>query len=1340
MNSLNQFLLRRLKTKHQKLSTRFLKGIEEGNFQQLTKRKRYTAVERLKKLERQLAEIGRRADFNIKLNFKHWAVALALGVVVSTSAQAQEQKQPPKKFIEKIRAGSLNKGKRKLAQRTEAQTIFFNEVQQLGLPYSQNVHFGLVDGDADIDIVYVTYLGNPILFSNNGDRTFTQSELIIGDFGFIGASFLADFDGDGDNDLLLEYGQYGYTPTLSIWLNDGSGNFSEQTATIPVEIDEDDFLVADLDGDGDADMVMRDEYGTGIHVFINNAFSFEAAPGAPFSGPYSGTDAPLALADVDGDTDIDIVYQGADVSYNNGIRILENDGFGNFADAGTHSLISSYLESAAIGDFDNDGDADVVVTYSLYPDSQIVPFLNDGLGNFAVQSALTPPNASYPDDIFSVDLNADGFDDLIYNDESDSAFFYLGDGVGGFSNVGEYVGALLPGDFDTDGDPDFLIVTNNVAVLENQGSLTFVQDPTDVLNISYSYDIDLSDVDGDGDLDIVQGGSSRIWLNPGNGMDFTIGQDFEDQTERQVLGDLDGDGDKDMIRIFEEDYGVLRGLEIWTNTAGTFSYNSVIGSGVFEPYAIELGDLDNDGDLDIVTVVRESSIYYVKTFINGGGLGFAQRANINMSANSPERLSLGDLDGDTFIDVALANESYGVQILDNDGTGNLSLGQTISLSGPYLDIEDVHIADLDGDGDQDVLAVSSYEGSQGESYILLNNGSGYLTDALQNVPTGGSYLVTLADMDIDGDVDLIASSYFSSNQLFINDGAANFTLDSDNALGVGDGYSAPQVGDLDGDGDKDVVIGGAYAATRVFLSTLNNASGLEADSLALVAFYDATNGDSWTDKTNWKTGDLDTWFGVTINTEDVTELLLPSNNIEGVIPTEFNNLTGLTSIDLSNNAISEIQTDLSGLTSLTSLNLSDNKLDFADFELLAGVPGLVVGAQTTDDVPLDQQLPAGSPISFSFLVDGTNNEYQWFKNGAILIDSTRNEIVIDAIGRDTQGLYYCEATNPNVSGLLLTSETKRVAATANVSGLLKLNETDPATVGEVQLLEIQNSGGYDTLDIATISGTGAYAFNNVVLSDYVLVGIVDTLTHPGAIPTYYNQTVFWADADTLKLEGNETIDIVSVFYTNPSDPVTFNGTFSGYLEEEIPEGGRTEARGRVSGAGVSLRRGRRTGRTNGTGELAYYIYTNSNGEFSLAGVEPGEYNIDIQYPGYPMDESSFLDITIGQEQKDKDINIEALVDQGIITVKQLIILGTDEPTNGLVLFPNPTSDLLNVLDSENRKNIKVEIFNMSGQKMSHIFINEDGAVNVSKLPMGQYLVKVKNQKGIELLNQRILIE
>ncbi|MEQ8241990.1 FG-GAP-like repeat-containing protein [Fulvivirga sp.] len=1340
MNSLNQFLLRRLKAKHQKLSTRFLKGVEEGNFQQLTKRKRYTAVERLKKLERQLAEIGRRTDFNIKLSFKHWAVALALGVVVSTSAQAQEQKQPPKKFIEKIKAGSLNKGKRKLAQRTEAQTIFFNEVQQLGLPYSQNVHFGLVDGDADIDIVYVTYLGNPILFSNNGDRTFIQSELVIGDFGFIGASFLADFDGDGDNDLLLEYGQYGYTPTLSIWLNDGSGNFSEQTATIPVEIDEDDFLVADLDGDGDADLVMQDEYGTGIHVFINNAFSFEAVPGAPFSGPYSGTDAPLALADVDGDTDIDIVYQGADVSYNNGIRILENDGFGNFADAGTHSLISSYLESAAIGDFDNDGDADVVVTYSLYPDSQIVPFLNDGLGNFVVQSALTPPNASYPDDIFSVDLNADGFDDLIYNDESDSAFFYLGDGVGGFSNVGEYVGALLPGDFDTDGDPDFLIVTNNVAVLENQGSLTFVQDPTDVLNISYSYDIDLSDVDGDGDLDIVQGGSSRIWLNPGNGMDFTIGQDFEDQTEQQLLGDLDGDGDSDMIRIFDEDYGVLRGLEIWTNTGGIFSYHSAIGSGIFEPYGIELGDLDNDGDLDIVTVVRESSIYYVKSFINDGALGFSQRANVNLSSASSERLALGDLDGDTFIDVALANESYGVQILDNDGIGNLSLGQVISLSGPYVDIEDIHMADLDGDGDIDVLAVSSYEGYQGESYVLLNNGSGYLTDALQNVPTGGSYLVTLADMDIDGDVDLIASSYFSNNQLFINDGAANFTLDSDNALGVGDGYSAPQVGDLDGDGDKDVVIGGAYVATRVFLSTLNNASGLEADSLALVAFYDATNGDSWTDKTNWKTGDLDTWFGVTINTEDVTELLLPSNNIEGVIPAEFNSLTGLTSIDLSDNAISEIQTDLSGLTSLTSLNLSDNKLDFADFELLAGVPGLVVGAQTTDDVPLDQQLPAGSPISFSFLVDGTNNEYQWFKNGAILTDSTRNEIVIDAIGRDTQGLYYCEATNPNVSGLLLTSETKRVAATANVSGLLKLNETDPATVGEVQLLEIQNSGGYDTLDIATISGTGAYAFNNVVLSDYVLVGIVDTLTHPGAIPTYYNQTVFWADADTLKLEGNETIDIVSVFYTNPSDPVTFNGTFSGYLEEEIPDGGRTEARGRVSGAGVSLRRGRRTGRTNGTGELAYYIYTNSNGEFSLAGVEPGEYNVDIQYPGYPMDEASFLDITIGQEQKDKDINIEALVDQGIITVKQLIILGTDEPTNGLVLFPNPTSDFLNVLDSENRKNIKVEIFNMSGQKMSHIFINEDGAVNVSKLPMGQYLVKVKNQKGIELLNQRILIE
>lgn len=112
----------------------------------------------------------------------------------------------------------------------------------------------------------------------------------------------------------------------------------------------------------------------------------------------------------------------------------------------------------------------------------------------------------------------------------------------------------------------------------------------------------------------------------------------------------------------------------------------------------------------------------------------------------------------------------------------------------------------------------------------------------------------------------------------------------------------------------------------------------QAERDALIALYNSTNGDSWTNNTNWRKpgdpsqfndrGTENTWFGVTCNAENtqVTRLNLSRNNLSGTLPTELNDLVNLTYINLYYNTISGSIPDIGNLTGMTYLNLSYNRL------------------------------------------------------------------------------------------------------------------------------------------------------------------------------------------------------------------------------------------------------------------------------------------------------------------------------------------------------------------------------------------------------------------------------
>ena len=102
---------------------------------------------------------------------------------------------------------------------------------------------------------------------------------------------------------------------------------------------------------------------------------------------------------------------------------------------------------------------------------------------------------------------------------------------------------------------------------------------------------------------------------------------------------------------------------------------------------------------------------------------------------------------------------------------------------------------------------------------------------------------------------------------------------------------------------------------------------VESDSLALVALYNATDGPNWDDNTNWLSGPVSSWYGITVEGGRAVNISLGSNQLNGTLPAELGNLTNLTGLNLYSNQLSgSIPIELGNLTNLTILDLSYNQL------------------------------------------------------------------------------------------------------------------------------------------------------------------------------------------------------------------------------------------------------------------------------------------------------------------------------------------------------------------------------------------------------------------------------
>ncbi|MBD1209779.1 MAG: VCBS repeat-containing protein [Ignavibacteria bacterium] len=745
------------------------------------------------------------------------------------------------------------------------------------LPYSAAL--ADVDGDGDLDLIVANDVGgNVSVRLNNGTGDFTTvapgSPYAIGanTFGVVSG----DVDNDGDIDIVATASALGAT----VLLNTGTGSFiigSTFAGGTGVQVP----ILGDIDNDGDLDLAMPNSGSNTVTVRLNNgAGSFLTQPaGSPY--PMGTTPRAISFADIDGDGDLDLL------SANNnafGIVVRLNTGSGVFSLFGNNSPISTGgLRSLALGDVDGDGDMDIAipinataqagilmnssqprfvctancgsVTYTpnISPQRNVNTALTASLLTWQFTEPMTTATASFPTGMPPAGTNAPI---RVWGSMTASRTPNAG-AVGTWAyNAAATTATFTPAKSFFPGEEVMVSVTSaqNTSKVSARpytysfrakagvGPAVFVPQAQSPFATGTSpQSVALGDIDGDGDVDMVVAGSGGLIVRQNNGtgnfsslaMIPTIAN-----PSAIALGDADNDGDLDIVvssSLAASNVSVLL-------NAGNGSFTTAVGSPMSigtAPRNVAWGDADGDGDLDIA--VADFSANAVSLLLNNGSAAFAA-GGVFPTSGGVVSLRFADIDNDGDLDIAAANNSgtIGLVVLQNNGLGAYTLLAGTPIATPSSPAA-LTTGDVDGDGDIDVIVSANLSAT---ATVLLNNGSGTYTVAASYATGAQSREVQLGDMDGDGDLDLIGVSANNNTvTVRLNNSMGDFTM-----LATAAPYStglSPQsiaLGDVDGDGDLDIVTANQLSNTASVL--LNQGSKGLAFSLVNVTAQEGFNGNN----------------------------------------------------------------------------------------------------------------------------------------------------------------------------------------------------------------------------------------------------------------------------------------------------------------------------------------------------------------------------------------------------------------------------------------------------------------------------------------------------------------
>ena len=560
-------------------------------------------------------------------------------------------------------------------------------------------------------------------------------------------------------------------------------------------------------------------------VQVVSPFSVVDVDGRPYEQPFlGGLNVPRPqFVDIDDDGDPDLFLQ------ENPGRVSFHENVGTVAEA-RFEWRTDHYGSLELGDWfrfvdiDGDGDSDLL-TESRY--SRVRYYRNDG-------------SASSPLFVMAEDTLRDVTGEPVFSDRQNNPNVADIDCNGRLDLfIGRLDGSVTRYELDHLDDariPRFRFVEDRfqgISIVAQFGSMHGANG------------LAFFDVDSDGDLDFFWGdffeaglllientGSCEEPNLRGEPVRFPLNDPVETSGYNvPVFADIDGDGDQDLVM------GVLGGaFDSNRTSADNLYYLRNEGTGGFRLVTrrflsmIDVGtesypalvDIDADGDLDLVVSNKidpisptASRLFIFRNTGTAVSPQFAEEERLDFGNYYHYAPAFGDLDGDGDLDMLLGTWNKGMALFWNVGTREHPefvehVPSFVTLTRGSNSAPD--LADLDGDGDLDLLV--------GEASGTLNyyrNDGGptspqftLVSDEFDGIDVGRRSVPRLVDLDGDGDFDLVVASESGATFFYVNEGSRStpaFVLDESRTIQL-PFFAVPTFGDLDGDGDLDLLSGG----------------------------------------------------------------------------------------------------------------------------------------------------------------------------------------------------------------------------------------------------------------------------------------------------------------------------------------------------------------------------------------------------------------------------------------------------------------------------------------------------------------------------------------------------
>ena len=326
--------------------------------------------------------------------------------------------------------------------------------------------------------------------------------------------------------------------------------------------------------------------------------------------------------------------------------------------------------------------------------------------------------------------------------------------------------------------------------------------PKELDSMTTASSVDAADLDGDGDAEILAAsfGEGRVaWFENLDVGTFGAPQDFATLSGARGVRahDLDGDGDQD-VAVAAWNANVFAWYENVGGAAVISPVQRTVGS-ASSPNIAEGVDLDGDGDADLLTASYNDDT--VGWYANIDGLGtFGPRQILSATSDGAADVWAADVDGDGDLDVLAASDVDTTLAWFANVDGAASFGAKQTIDGGLVDAYSVRAFDADADGDADVVCGRT----SADTLLFANDGAAnFAPGQVAGPPAGGPGSVQVSDIDRDGDEDLVIPSVFSDTITWqANDGAGNFSPGG--TIDLPSGPWGLFAGDTDGDGDPDV--------------------------------------------------------------------------------------------------------------------------------------------------------------------------------------------------------------------------------------------------------------------------------------------------------------------------------------------------------------------------------------------------------------------------------------------------------------------------------------------------------------------------------------------------------